>query len=118
MRYADGFVIAVPKKNIAAYRRIAQKAGKIWKQHGALEYCECVGDDLGANMGVAFPKLAKVKAGETVVFSWVVYKSKAHRNAVNKKIMNDPRIQKMATGPMVFDIKRMAYGGFKMIVDM
>ncbi len=118
MRYADGFVIAVPKKNIAAYRRIAQKAGKIWKQHGALEYCECVGDDLKVKMGVAFPKLAKVKAGETVVFSWIVYKSKAHRNAVNKKVMSDPRIQKLATGPMVFDYKRMAYGGFKMIVDM
>lgn len=118
MPYADGFVLVVPKKNIAAYRRMSTKAGKIWKQHGALEYRECVGDDLKVKMGVAFPKLARAKSGETVVFSWIVYKSKAHRNAVNKKVMSDPRIQKMVNEPMLFDLKRMAYGGFKTIVDM
>ena len=87
MRYVDGFVLPVPKKNLKAYRRIAQKAGKIWREHGALEYRECAGDDLDIKMGVTFPKLAKARPGETVVFSWIVYKSRAHRDAVNKKVM-------------------------------
>ena len=95
--YVDGFVIAVPKKNIAAYRRMSTKAGKIWKQYGALEYRECVGDDLKVGMGDRVPQARQGEEGETVVFSWIVYKSKAHRNAVNKKVMSDPRIQKMVT---------------------
>ena len=119
MRYVDGFVLPVPKKNLRAYARISQKAGKVWREHGALEYRECAGNDLKMKMGVAFPKLAKAKRGETVVFSWIVYQSRAHRDAVNKKVMKDPRIAKMM-GPdsMPFDVKRMAMGGFKVIVDL
>jgi uncharacterized protein YbaA (DUF1428 family) len=117
MRYADGFVLAVPKKKLQAYRRMAQKAGKIWREHGALDFKECVGDDLGVKMGVPFPRLAKVKAGETVVFSWIAYKSRAHRDRVNAKVMKDPRIAKMCDpNDMPFDAKRMAYGGFKVLV--
>ena len=119
MSYVDGFLIPVPKKNVAAYRRMSAKAGKVWRELGALEYRECVGDDLAVKVGISFPKTAKAKAGETVVFSWIVYKSKAHRDRVNAKIMKDPRIASMMDGqPMPFDVKRMAYGGFKVIVDV
>jgi uncharacterized protein YbaA (DUF1428 family) len=119
MAYVDGFVIAVPKKNLAAYKRMAAVAGKVWKGYGAVDYKECVGDDLKvkAGCGLPFPKLAKTKNGETVVFSYIVYKSKSHRDAVNKKVMTDPRIAKMMTQPVPFDVKRMAYGGFKVLVD-
>jgi uncharacterized protein YbaA (DUF1428 family) len=117
--YVDGFVIPVAKKNIEAYRRMSQKAGKIWKELGALEYKECVGDDLKIKMGTPFPKLAKAKPTDTVVFSWIVYKSRAHRDRVNAKVMKDPRIASMMdqTG-MPFDVKRMSYGGFKVFVDV
>lgn len=119
MAYVDGFVLAVPTKNMDAYRKMAQKAGKIWKEYGALEYRECVGDDLDTKMGVPFPKMAKVKPGETVVFSWIVYKSKTHRDSVNKKVMKDPRLAEFMDGKkMPFDSKRMAYGGFKTMVDL
>ena len=118
MAYVDGFVIAIPKKNLAAYRRMAKQAGKVWKEYGALEYRECAGDDLVHKMGGLFPKMAKLKANETVLFSWIVYASKAQRNAVNKKVMKDARIARMMKQPMPFDDKRMAFGGFKMIVDM
>jgi uncharacterized protein YbaA (DUF1428 family) len=118
MRYVDGFVLPIPKKNVETYRRIAQKAGKIWREHGALEYRECVGEDLKVKMGLPFTRLAKVKAGETVVFAWIVYKSRAHRDRVNAKVMKDPRMaQMMQSGPMPFDVKRMAYGGFEMLVN-
>jgi uncharacterized protein YbaA (DUF1428 family) len=118
MKYADGYVLPVPKKNLQLYRRIAQKAGKIWREHGALEYRECAGDDLDVKMGVSFPRTVKVKSGETVVFAWIVFKSRAHRDAVNAKVMKDPRMAKMMDkGPMPFDDKRMVYGGFKIIVD-
>ena len=118
MSYVDGFLIPVPKKNVAAYRRMSAKAGKIWRELGALEYRECVGDDLAVKMGVPFTRSAKAKAGETVVFSWIVYRSKAERDRVNAKVMKDPRIAKMMEGKaMPFDVKRMAYGGFKVIVD-
>ena len=117
MPYVDGFVIPVPRKNIDSYRRISRAAGKIWREHGALEYRECVGDDLDSPMGRSFPRGIKTKAGETVVFSWIVYKSRAHRNAVNKKVMKDPRLNEMPP-EMPFDIKRMLYGGFKTIVDL
>jgi uncharacterized protein YbaA (DUF1428 family) len=118
MPYVDGFVIPLPKKNVAAYRRMAKKAGQVWKEHGAVEYRECVGDDLAVTFGMPFPRLAKLKARETVVFSWIVFKSRAHRDRVNKKAMADPRIKRMMkTGP-VFDDKRMAYGGFTVLVDM
>ena len=116
MPYVDGFVLPVPKKNVPAYRRMAKKAGKIWKEHGALEFRECMGDDLNVRMGVSFKKLAKLKANETVFFSYIVYRSKADRNRVNKKVMSDPRLQ-MDMKKMPFDFKRMMYGGFKVLVD-
>jgi uncharacterized protein YbaA (DUF1428 family) len=118
MRYADGFVIPVPKKKVASYLRMSRKAGKVWRDHGALQYCECVGEDLEVKMGIPFPRLAKAKAGETVVFSWIVYKSRAHRDRVNAKVMNDPRLAAMMGGDaMPFDVKRMTYGGFEMMID-
>jgi uncharacterized protein YbaA (DUF1428 family) len=117
-RYADGFVIPVPKKNLKAYAALSKKAGKIWKEYGAIEYCECVGDDLNVKFGLPFAKLAKPKAGETVVFSWIVYKSRAHRDRVNAKVMKDTRMQGDMNKEMPFDMKRMAYGGFKMLVDL
>src|SRR5881628_3356004 len=118
MRYVDGFVLPVPKKNLQAYRRMAEKAGKIWREHGALEYRECAGDDLKVKFGVPFPRLAKAKPGETVVFSWIVFKSRAHRDRVNARVMKDPRIANMCDQKaMPFDVKRMAYGGFKVLVD-
>jgi uncharacterized protein YbaA (DUF1428 family) len=120
--YVDGFVIPLPKKKIEAYRRISAKAGKVWREHGALDYRECVGDDLNIKMGVPFPKLAKAKAGETVVFSWILYKSRAHRDRVNAKVMKDPRLAAMMdpSDPkaMPFDVKRMTMGGFTTIVSI
>lgn len=118
MPYVDGFLLAVPKKNIQAYRRISQKAGKVWRDHGALQYVEAVGDDLDNKSGVSFPKIMKPKAGETVLFSFIVYKSRAHRDRVNAKVMKDPRLAKMADMAMPFDLKRMVYGGFKFIVNV
>jgi uncharacterized protein YbaA (DUF1428 family) len=115
--YVDGYVIPVPKKNVAAYAKIAKAAGKIWREHGALEYYECAGDDLKSFGGtVGFPKMAGTKPSETVVFSWIVYRSKAHRDKVNQLVMSDPRIAKMmdAKSPP-FDYRRMAMGGFKLI---
>lgn len=118
MKYVDGFVLAVPKKNVPAYRRMAQKAAKVWRDHGALEYRECAGDDLNVKCGVPFPKQMKAKRGETVVFAWIVYKSRAHRDSVNIKVMKDPRLAKMCDPKdMPFDWKRMVYGGFKVLVD-
>ena len=116
--YVDGFVIPVPTKNLDAYRRMAKLGRKAWLKHGALDYKECVGDDLKNKWGVAFPNLAKLKSGETVFFSYIVYKSKAHRNQVNARVMKDPRIAKMMDPKkMPFNVKRMAYGGFKVLVD-
>jgi uncharacterized protein YbaA (DUF1428 family) len=118
VKYVDGFLLAVPRKNLQAYRRVAQKAGRVWREHGALEFRECAGDDLKVQMGVGFPQRVKVKPGETVVFSWIVFKSKADRDRVNKKVMKDPRLNKMMDPKsMPFDIKRMSYGGFKVLVD-
>jgi uncharacterized protein YbaA (DUF1428 family) len=118
-RYVDGFVLAVPKKKLQAYRRMAQKAGKIWRQHGALEFRECVGDDLKPKGSVPFGRMVKAKPTETVFFSYIVFKSRADRDRVNKKVMQDPRIIKdMESKPMPFDVKRMAYGGFKAVVDL
>jgi uncharacterized protein YbaA (DUF1428 family) len=117
VRYVDGYVLPVPKKQMQTYRRIAQKAGRIWREHGALEYRECVGDDLNVKWGVGFPRMIKLKGGETVVFSWIVFKSRAHRDRVNAKVMKDPRLANMDPKSMPFDIKRMVYGGFKTLVD-
>ena len=119
MPYVDGFLLPVPKKNVKLYRRIAQQAGKIWRQHGALEFRECVGDDLKHRMGMPFPRTVRLKPSETVVFSWIVFKSRTHRDRVNAKVMKDPRMAKMMEkGPMPFDEKRMAYGGFKVLVNL
>lgn len=118
MHYVDGFVLPVPKKNLKAYVQMAKKASKIWREHGALDYKECVGDDLDSKMGVPFPRQIKVKPGETVVFAYIVYKSRAHRDHVNAKVMKDQRIKNMCDEKsMPFDVKRMAYGGFKILVD-
>jgi uncharacterized protein YbaA (DUF1428 family) len=118
MNYVDGYVLPVPKKNLAVYRRIAQKAGKIWREHGALEYRECVGEDLKSGWGVTFPKTIRTKSNETVIFSYIVFKSRAHRDKVNAKVMKDERLnQMMEDSPMPFDCKRMAYGGFKVFVS-
>ena len=118
MKYVDGFVLAVPKKNLDAYARLAKAAGKVWKDHGAIQYVEAVGDDLKVKFGVSFEKIMKVKKGETIIFSWIVYKSRKHRDQVNKKVMADPRLKKMMEkGPVPFDLKRMVYGGFNFLVE-
>jgi uncharacterized protein YbaA (DUF1428 family) len=117
MNYVDGFVLPIAKKKLAAYRRIASKASKVWIDHGALEYRECVGDDLNVKFGLPFGKLAKAKPGETVVFAYIVYKSRAHRDRVNALVMKDPRLAKMCDPKdMPFDCARMSYGGFKVLV--
>jgi uncharacterized protein YbaA (DUF1428 family) len=119
MAYVDGFLLPLPKKNIKAYRSMSLKAGKVWREHGALEYRECVGDDLKSQFGLPFPRGMKLKPGETPVFSWIVYKSRAHRDRVNAKVMKDKRIAKMMDPKaMPFDAKRMSYGGFKVVVDL
>jgi uncharacterized protein YbaA (DUF1428 family) len=117
-RYVDGFVVPVPKKNLPAYRRMAQKAGKVWREHGALEYVECVGDDVKPGKRTSFPQAVKLKPGETVVFSWVVYKSRAQRDRVMAKVMKDPRLASMMDPKaMPFDGKRMFWGGFKVMIE-
>lgn len=119
MSYVDGFVVPVPKKNLAAYRRLSQKAGKVWKDHGALDYRECVADDVKVGKWTSFPRSVKQKPDETVVFAWIAYKSRAHRDRVNAKVMKDKRIKDMHDPKaMPFDAKRMIYGGFKVFVDL
>lgn len=119
MRYVDGFVLPVPRRNLKAYRTISKKAGKIFREHGALSYVEALGDDLRVKFGTKFPRMAKAKPGETVLFSYITYKSRAHRDRVNAKVMKDPRMDKIMQGKeMPFDVKRMAYGGFKSIVEV
>jgi len=118
MRYVDGFVLPVPKKKLQAYRSMAQKAGKVWREHGALEFRECVADDVKPGKHTSFPQSVKLKRGETVLFSYIVYKSRAHRDRVNAKVMKDPRILGMGDiKDMPFDAKRMIYGGFKVLVE-
>jgi uncharacterized protein YbaA (DUF1428 family) len=119
MPYVDGFVLPVPMKKLDAYRRMARKAGKVWRDHGALEYRECVADDVKPGKLTSFPQSVKLKPGETVVFSWITYKSRADRDRVNAKVMKDPRLAKMMdpkSNP--FDMKRLIYGGFKVVVDV
>jgi uncharacterized protein YbaA (DUF1428 family) len=117
-RYVDGFVVPVPKKNVQAYRQMAQKAGRIWREHGALEFRECIGDDVKMGKLTSFPQSVKLKPNETVMFSWIVFKSRAHRDRVNAKVMKDPRLANMCDQKsMPFDCKRMVYGGFKVLVD-
>lgn len=118
--YVDGFVIPVPKKKLAAYKKMARLGCKVWMDHGALDYHECVGDDLNIKGMPSFLKGIKAKPSETVCFSWITYKSRAHRDRVNAKVMTDPRIlkmMKMDPKDHPFDMKRMLYGGFKSIVD-
>jgi uncharacterized protein YbaA (DUF1428 family) len=117
MKYVDGFLLVVPKKQLAAYVTMSKKVGKVWKEHGALEYRECVGDDLRKRIGVPFGKRAAAKKGDLVVFSWIVYRSRAHRDRVNKAVMADPRLAGMCGGPMPFDVAKMSYGGFQVCVD-
>jgi len=119
MRYVDGYVLPIRKANLRAYRRIAQRAGAIWREHGALEYRESAGDDLDSKWGMPFPRTLKLKKGETVVFAWIVFKSRADRDRVNAKVMKDPRMETMMDPkkPPPFDFKRMVYGGFNVIVD-
>jgi uncharacterized protein YbaA (DUF1428 family) len=119
MRYVDGYVLPVPKKKLKAYARMARMGERMWRKHGALDYKECIGDDLKPGWGMPFPRLMKLKAGETVVFSYIVYKSRAHRDLVNKKVMQDmEKMKKKMPQPegMPFDMKRMVFGGFKVVV--
>ncbi len=117
MSYVDGFLLIVPTKKLAAYKKLAKLAGKVWKEYGALDYRECVGDDLAIPFGLPYPKLLKLKKNETVVFSWILYKSKADRKRINAKVMKDPRIMNSCDpGNMPFDVKRMSCGGFKTLV--
>jgi uncharacterized protein YbaA (DUF1428 family) len=117
MSYVDGYVLPVPRKNLHEYVAMAKLGGKIWMDHGALDYKECVGEDLSVKCGLPFPKLMKLKRGEVVFFSFIVFKSRAHRDRVNAKVMKDPRLSESMTKKMPFDIKRMAYGGFRVVVD-
>ncbi len=119
MSYVDGFVLPVPTKHLAAYKKMANWGRKTWMKHGALQYFECVGHDLKTPMGcgVPFPKGIRAKPGETIVFAFIIYKSKPHRDAVNKRVMSDPAMAKAAPKGMPFDVKRMLYGGFKTIVE-
>lgn len=118
MAYVDGFIVPVPKKNLADYRKIARKAGKVWREHGALDYRECVADDVKVGKLTSFPRSVKMKPNETVVFSWITYKSRKHRDKVNAKVMKDPRLADiMNPKAMPFDAKRMIYGGFEVFVS-
>jgi uncharacterized protein YbaA (DUF1428 family) len=119
MAYVDGFVLPVPKRKLEAYRRMARKAGKVWMEHGALQFRECVADDVKRGKLTSFPRSVKLKAGETVFFSFIVYKSRRDRDRVNKKVMSDKRITgSMDPKSMPFDARRMIYGGFKVMVDL
>jgi uncharacterized protein YbaA (DUF1428 family) len=119
MPYVDGFVVPVPKRNLKTYRRIATAAGKIWREHGAVDYWECVADDVKPGKVTSFPQSVKLKSGETVLFSWIVFKSRAHRDRVNAKAIADPRLAKMMDDKsMPFDGRRMIYGGFKSLVRL
>ena len=118
MRYVDGFVVPVPKRNLTAYRRMARKAGKVWRDLGALEYVECVADDVKPGKHTSFPQSVKLKPGETVIFAWIVYKSRRQRDRINAKVMKDPRLAHMMDPKaMPFDGRRMFWGGFKTIVE-
>lgn len=119
MKYVDGFVMVIPTKKLAAYKRLAAGAGRIWMEHGALDYKECVGDDMKTHCGLPFPRLTKLKRGECVIFSWITYKSRAHRDKVNARVMSDPRLEKLCDpNDLPFDLKRMSHGGFRTLVDL
>ena len=117
-KYVDGFVLPVPKNNVEAYRRIAEEAGKVWREYGALEYVECIADDVKPGELTSFPQSVQLKPDETVIFAWIVYESREHRDSVNEKVMKDPRIANMDPKSMPFDTKRMFWGGFEAIIDL
>lgn len=117
MAYVDGFLLAVPDDRLDEYKKLSRKAGKIWMEHGALSYVECVGDDVPEGKLTSFPRAVKKKDGETVIFSWIVYRSRRERDAINKKVMADPRMD-MDPSTMPFDMKRIVFGGFKPIVEL
>ena len=118
MAYVDGYVLPLPKKNVETYRRMAKLAAKVWRDHGALEYRECVGEDLDVKFMLPFPRAMKIKKNETVVFAWIVFKSRAQRDRVNAKVMKDPRLSaSMKDKAMPFEVKRMMYGGFNVLVE-
>ena len=116
-KYVDGFLLPVPKANIEAYRRIAEEAGKVWREYGALDYVECVADDVKPGEVTSFPQSVKLEPDETVVFAWIVYESREHRDRVNEQVMKDPRMTGMDPKSMPFDGKRMMWGGFKVLVQ-
>ena len=117
--YVDGFVVPVPKSKMKTYLGMARKAGKVWKEHGAIDYCECIADDVKVGKWTSFPRSVKLKRGETVIFSWITYKTRAHRDKVLAKVMKDKRLAEMMDPKaMPFDGKRMVFGGFKMLVDL
>jgi len=119
MHYVDGFVVPVPKKNLNAYRRMARKAGRVWRDHGALGYVECVADDVKPGKYTSFPQSVKLKPSETVIFAWIVYRSRRQRDRINARVMKDPRLAKMMDPKaMPFDGRRMFWGGFKAIVEL
>lgn len=117
MAYVDGFIIAVPKKKLGEYRKLAKLAGKVWREHGAIEYKECVADDVPMGKITSFPRSVKQKPTETVIFAWITYKSRTQRDRILKKVMADPRLKGMGPENSPFDAKRMIYGGFKVLVD-
>lgn len=117
-QYIDGFVVPVPKQNLAAYRRVSRHCGKVWKEYGALQYIETVADDVKPGKLTSFPQAVKLKKDEVVVFSWIVYKSRKHRDSVNRKVINDPRIANFDMKDMPFDGKRLIFGGFKTFIEM
>jgi uncharacterized protein YbaA (DUF1428 family) len=119
MSYVDGFIVPVPKKKLAAYLRMARKAGKVWREHGAIGFRECVADDVKVGKRTSFPRSVKLARGETVIFSWIEFRSRAHRDRVNAKVMKDKRLAEMMnTKDVPFDGKRMIYGGFKVSVGL
>ena len=119
MAYVDGFVIPVPRRKMDAYKKMARLAGKVWREHGAVSYTECIADDVKVSKRTSFPRSVKLKPGEVVVFSWIVYKSRAHRDSLMKKVMKDPRLADMMDPKgMPFDGKRMIYGGFKPFLEL
>jgi uncharacterized protein YbaA (DUF1428 family) len=116
MPYVDGFIVAVPKKNLDAYARFSKKCGKVWREHGALDYREWVADDVKVGKRTSFPRAVKLKPDETVVFAWITYKSRAQRDKINAKVMKDPRLKEMVEAKPLFDGKRLIYGGFDSLV--
>jgi uncharacterized protein YbaA (DUF1428 family) len=118
MRYVDGFVLAVPVEKLADYKKFARKAGAVWKEYGALQYVECVGDDVPVGKVTSFTRAVKLKEGETVVFAYIVYKNRKHRDQVNKKVMDDPRMKDLDPNSAPADMKRMIYGGFSTMIEM